>query len=261
MSIEDSILRKENALVSKLQEKQTAIDDRTGKGLATEAVIEQELLKPFLPPGFDCGKGAVVTAERPDQQSAAIDRVIFDKAAAPPLVHDESHSIFPIEIVCGLVEITMRLDATKLRTDIERMAPVKAMTTRRYLEPAPNTRTRVLEVERRALSPRSFVIGLPSDPNWDINTIAKNLRQIQIELGPPTHIHGLYVLGVGFFYTVPIENEREPMYRVVGWTGPDRLFRFVDNFRQAFDRWERLAPGCSVNWGSYVSGKPAVLAE
>jgi hypothetical protein len=261
MNIAESLTRREESLVAKLLEKQAGIDDRTGKGIATELVIEQELLRPFLPPAFKSGKGAVVCADRPVDQSPAIDRVIVDSAAASPLIYDETHSIFPIEIVAGMVEITMHLDTTKLRTDIERMIPVKAMTRRRYLIPEPNSMTRVVSTVREMLSPRSFIVGLPADPGWTAKTVAKVLREIQLDLGPPTHVHGLYVIGIGFFSTVPIESAAEPMYRVVGWTGPERIFRFTDSFRQAFDRWGRVPDGCSVDLGCYVDGDPSVYAE
>jgi hypothetical protein len=137
MKIEESLKQRESSLLSKLLEKQAGIDDRTGKGLATEAVVESELLRSFLPSGFDCGKGSVVSADRPTEQSAAFDRVIFDRSAGMPLLYDQAHSIFPIEVVAGIVEITMHLDPTKLRTDIERMVHVKGDD--RAPLPGPNT--------------------------------------------------------------------------------------------------------------------------
>ena len=72
----------------------------------------------------------------------------------------------------------MSLDTRKLREDIERMAPIKAMTTRRYLVPVPGTTTQVISHEITELSPRSYVIGLPADPNWAPKTIAAALREI-----------------------------------------------------------------------------------
>ncbi len=260
MSLDDSIARREAAIINKLQEKQSAIDDRTGKGLSTEMIMEHELLKPFLPPRFACGKGAVVTSKAPDKQSSAIDRVIYDTAAATPLIHDEAHSVFPIEGVCGLVEITMHLDARKLKSDIEKMAQVKAMIPRRYLVPVPTTTTKMMTYEDKNISPtRSFVIGLPALPGWKPATIANTLRKIQVGLGPPTHVHGLYVLGIGFFETIPIEPG-EPMYRIRGWTGKDRLFRFADSFRKAFDRWNPLPQGWMVDVGQYVKGHSQITA-
>jgi len=261
MSLAEAIKDSEDSLIKLLHAKRSGIDDRTGKGSATERVVEEQLLAPHLPPGFRLCKGAVVDAATPDKQSPAIDRVIYDHSAASPLLYDDAHSIFPLEAVCGLVEITMNLDATKLREDVGRMVSVKAMKKRRYLVPVPNSSTKVFRIEQDALPPRSFVIGLPSDSSWNPATIAAALRQIQQDLGPPTHIHGLYVIGVGFFHTVPIDSPSEPMYRIGGWTGPNRLFRFTTAFRLAFDRWGTLPTGWSVDLHDYVAGEWKMLAE
>lgn len=262
MSVQESFIHKEASLISSLLEKKSGIDDRTGKGVATEKIVQGELLAPFLPLGFECGKGSVVSAEAPDNQSAAIDRVVFDKSSSMPLLYDEAHSIFPIEAVAGLVEITMCLDATKLREDIVRMAPVKAMRTRRYLVPLPGSATKVVPVDQcDSLSPLSFIVALPADASWNAKTIARNLREIQIELGSPTHVHGLYVLGVGYFYTKAIEDSSETAYNVGAWTGPERLLRFAASFRSAFDRWPRLKQGWSVDLGCYGSDSSLVLEQ
>lgn len=261
MSLADFVERREKALITKLEEKRSAIDDRTGKGLATEQVIEDELIMPLLQPRFGCTKGAIVSSKNADDQSKAIDRVVFDKTAAPPLVYDKAHSIFPIECVCGLIEITMRLDASKLRCDIERMAPIKSMTTGRYLISVPGTRTLVIPHEENRISPRSFVIGLPADEKWHPKTIGNSLREIQMSLGSHTHVHGLYVIGIGFFETVPIEQETDPKYRIGAWTGLDRLFRFSNSFRQAFDRWGILPRGWTVDLSMYLNGAPEIIAE
>lgn len=261
MSLKDSIQNTEQAIIKSLHAKQKGIDDLTGKGTATEGIVERELLLPHLPARFKCLKGSIVTASEPNRQSAAIDRVIYDPSSAPPLIYEESHSLFPIESVCGLVEITMSLDATKLKKDIEHMAPVKAMTSRRVLVPLPNSKTKVLRGTVEALSPRSFIVGLPVDPSWNPKTIAEALRNIQLELGDPTHVHGLYVLGIGFFKTVEVESTAEPMYRIGAWTGPDRLLRFTNSLRQALDRWGRLPLGWSYDLQDYVDGQYEILAE
>lgn len=261
MSFGASLKDTEDSLIKLLSAKRSGIDDRTGKGSATERIVDEQLLIPYLRPGFKSQKGAVVEAARPDDQSPAIDRVVYDSTAASPLLHDEAHSIFAIESVCGLVEITMNLDATKLKEDIARMAPIKAMTRRRCLAPLLNSTTKVLRTEVEALPPRSFIVGLPADPTWSSQAIADALRRLQLEARPPTHVHGLYVIGVGFFETVPVDSPAEPMYRIAGWTGPDRLFRFTTGFRQAFDRWNSLPLGCTVDLEGYISGTRRVLAE
>jgi hypothetical protein len=259
VSLLDSVQSTEQALIKSLDAKR-GIADATGKGNATENLVEQQLLAPYLPPGFRCLKGSVVASGSPDQQSPPIDRVIYEPGVAPPLLYDEAHSVFPIESVAGVVEITMNLDADKLRDDLHRIAPVKAMQKRRYLVPVPNTTTRVGWLEQETLSPRSFIIGLPADSAWKPETIARALRERQLELGPPTHLHGLYVLGIGYFVTIAIEPG-EPAYRIGGWTGPDRLFRFANGFRQAFQRWLPLLPMWSADLDGYMHGEVRILAE
>jgi hypothetical protein len=261
MSLAQAIKDNEDSLIKLLNAKRSGIDDRTGKGAATERIVNEHLLIPYLPPGFRSTKGAVVEAAKPNDQSPAIDRVIYESTAASPLLYDDAHSIFPIESVCGLVEITMNLDATKLREDIEKMAPIKAMTKRRYLVPLPNSSTKVIRTEQETLSPRSFIVGMPADPAWSPKAIAGALRRIQQEVGPSTHVHGLYVIGVGFFETVPIDSPSEPMYRIRGNTGADRLFRFTTSFRQALDRWRPLPPGWTVDLQDYIGGEWRILAE
>jgi len=141
------------------------------------------------------------------------------------------------------------------------MAPVKAMRKRKYLLPVQNSTTRVVRRERETLSPRSFIVGLPADPFWSPEAIAAALRRIQMDLGPPTHVHGLYVIGIGFFQTLGVDSPAEPMYRISGCSGSDRLFRFTTAFRQAFDRWDMLPQGSSVDLQDYVPGESRILAE
>lgn len=146
----------------------------------------------------------------------------------------------------------MHLNRTKLKGDIERMAPIKAMQTGQYMVDTPNSSTKVTFEKMQRLSPRSFVIGLPEDSNWKPKTIAIALKIIQQELGKPTHVHGLYVLGIGFFRTNPIENDSEEPYRIQAFTGSDRLFRFTNELRISFDRWPDLPFGRTADLDKYI---------
>lgn len=261
MSLAISVQESENAVAAVLRAKQAGISDATGKGAATEAIIE-ELIAPFLPPPFKARKGAVVEASAPDKQSGAIDRVIYDPTAAPALVDDDGHTVFPIEAVAGMLQITMHLDATKLRSDLALMQPVKAMRTRRYLAPVANRSTMVVPFSKDdCLSPRCFVVGMAADPKWRPETIASALRQIQLELGPPAHVHGLYVIGIGYFETEPSERGN-PTYRIQCWPAADRLFRFTSGFRQAFDRWPKLLDGWTTDLARYIpQSGPTFVSE
>ena len=261
MSLEESMARREASIINDLQSRQSGINDKTGKGSATERIVEEQLLKPYLLPGFVAVKGAVVDGAEPGRQSAAIDRIIYDSTVGTPLVRDEAHSILPVELVCALVEITMRLDSDKLRSDIEHVTPIRALRRRRYLVSVPLTQTKVVPVETEGVSARCFVIGLPSDPDWCPEAIARRFGDIQKTLGPPALVHGLYVLGIGYFETVTTETKDDPPYRIRGWLGPDRLFRFSESLRLSLSRWPRLPPGVSANFHDYLSGDPRVFDE
>src|SRR6184192_4344696 len=99
MDLNESFAKREESIIRNLESKRAAIDNRTGKGSATEQVVQDELLRPYFPPGFDCVKGSVLDGSVPGTQSAAIDRVILDRRVAGPLVYDRAHSIIPIEAV------------------------------------------------------------------------------------------------------------------------------------------------------------------
>ncbi len=198
--LEEQFSETEAALIGELRSAQTAIDHPSGKGDEVEAIIEAKLLLPYLRPDFRIAKGSVVSFENPDDHSPEIDRVVFDPIDAPPLSHGRARAVLPIENVCGLVQITISLNRTKLRSDIEKMVPIKAMTNRQYLTNLAGAVTQVVPVTEQWLSPRAFVIGMPSD-EWKTDTIAQALHEIQADLGPPMLVHGLYVIGSGYFET------------------------------------------------------------
>jgi hypothetical protein len=190
MSINESIQRAENVLPESLLEQQEGVDDRTGKGTSAEMLIEERVIRPHLPAPFLCQKGSVIAAATPSEQSAAIDRIVYDPTIAPPLVYGAAHSIFPIEAVAGLVEITMRLNARKLRQDVQRIAPIQNLRRRRYIVPVPNSITQAQRNEIDALSPRGFLIGLPEDPTWRPQTIANVIREAQLAAAGHVKITG-----------------------------------------------------------------------
>jgi hypothetical protein len=201
------------------------VDDSTGKGLATERLVEDRLLLPYLPPGFKCVKGEVVQTGS-NVASPPIDRIVYSERACPPLLVDETHSVVPIECTAGVVEITMRLDGEKLKKDIARTKVVRSWRTHRYLVPQLGSSTLVNQVEATVeRGCRCFVIGLPANPNWTPEAIVDTFLDALAADGG-THVHALYVLGIGVFEK--LEG------KVRAWLGPDCLFRFVSTFRNSF---------------------------
>ena len=258
--LEDQFSETETALIGELKSAAKAIKHRSGKGDEGEAIVEKRLLQPYLRPDFRIAKGSVVSFEEPGNKSPEIDRIVFNPNDAPPLSHGLARSVLPIESVCGLVQITLSLDRSKLRTDIENMSPIKAMRNRRYLTSLGATVTKIMPVVEEWMSPRAFVIGMPSD-NWKTDTIALALHEIQANLGPPTLVHGLYVIGSGYFETIPAEPPMPQHYSIRAWTGPDRLFRFATGFWTAFHRWLGARSGHTADLSAYSHREPDILLD
>ncbi len=160
--------------------------------------------------------------ERPDKQSAAIDRVIWSRSHCPPLVHNPGHSIFPVECVVGGIEVTMALNATKLRTDVSRLAAMREMRQMGFLTSVPGSTTRAtIDHKKSSIAFRTFIIGYPSDSMWKAQTIAETFFDLQRQF--KTTVHGLYVLGIGFFRTLsPDAGSKEPV-RIGAYQGDDLL--------------------------------------
>ena len=237
-----------------------AIDHRSGKGDEVESIVEDRLLQPYLRPDFRIAKGSVVTSENPSEQSPEMDRIIYDPHDGPPLSHGRARSVLPIECVCGLVQITLSMDRTKLKLDIEKMTPIKAMRNRRYNANLGASVTLTVPVVEEWMSPRAFVIGMPSD-EWKAETIARALHEIQVDLGPPTLVHGLYVIGSGYFETIPSEPPSPQHYSIRAWTGPGRLFRFATRFWSSFHRWSGGRRGQTADISGYSYREPDISLE
>jgi hypothetical protein len=153
----------------------------------------------------------------------------------------------------------MRLDATKLREDVQRIAPIQTMRRRRYLVPEAGSNTAIIRAELEYMSPRGFLIGLPEDPNWQPETIAAVIREAQLricETGGTVKVHGVYVIGVGYFLTAFQDSGASP-YSIFGCTDDTRLFRFTNAFRTAFQRWPRMQQGWAGDLDGYASGGAA----
>lgn len=255
MSLNTAMKLGEASLVNELRKYQAAFNDPNGKGTATEELIEKHLLKPYLPPAFECGKGNVIEGAS-GKESKAIDRVIFSRRVSGPLVHSENHSIFPIECVAGAIEITMRLTPSKLQTDVAHTGSVREMRLRRFQAPVPGHRLKTFAFGMKHMGSRAYCIGLPGDKKWKIQDIADCFRDAQEAAN--TLVHGLYVLGIGFFETMPEADNGKPRLQV--YRGVDRLFQFGRSLRESFDRWPELGPNVSADLRGYTKGKPKLLA-
>jgi hypothetical protein len=86
------------------------------KGRLREIVI-RDLLRPLLPSDVGLGTGQIITAI--NQYSQEQDVVLFDRSILPPILHEGTTGIFPIESVLFAIEVKSTLTAERLKSSNE----------------------------------------------------------------------------------------------------------------------------------------------
>jgi hypothetical protein len=99
-------------------------EHRGDKGEFRERVVE-EFLRPFLPPCYGLGSGAVFSSD--GNQSKQIDVVIYDSVFSNVLFRDRTNSLFPCEAVFGLIEVKSELDSAQLSLAVDNVASLKRL--------------------------------------------------------------------------------------------------------------------------------------
>jgi hypothetical protein len=94
------------------------------KGEFRERILE-DFLRPFLPPCYGLGSGAVFSAD--GGESSQIDVVIYDSVFSNVLFRDRSNSLFPCESVFGLIEVKSELTSAELEISVANVASVKRL--------------------------------------------------------------------------------------------------------------------------------------
>lgn len=92
----------------------------------------REFLEAFLPQRLAIGTGEIVAVD--GQVSPQIDLIVYDWLYTPLLDRSPSSVVVPVEGVYGVIEVSSRLDRTKLQADVEKIRAVKRMTKTAYRE-------------------------------------------------------------------------------------------------------------------------------
>ncbi len=79
----------------------------------------------MLPKKFDIGSGEIISTS--SGVSKQCDLVIYDSLNSAPLYFEPAAQVFPIEIVCGTIEIKSRLSKTKLVEGLDNIKSVKSL--------------------------------------------------------------------------------------------------------------------------------------
>jgi hypothetical protein len=127
-----------------------------------------KLLKDYLPPKIGIGTGFIVCGGSAPRQSPQCDIVLYDSLNNAPMYKSDAWSIYPIEMVYGVIEVKTTLNVQTLTEAFEKCASIRAMArtkdnkpNKAYIRQLPAEKGRAVEYEERksGLAPRFFVFA------------------------------------------------------------------------------------------------------
>jgi hypothetical protein len=94
------------------------------------------MLRDYLPPKIGIGTGFIVSGGAGRTQSPQCDIVLYDALNNAPLYKSDAWSIYPIEMVYGVIEVKTTLKPSTLKEAFNKCAAIRAMA--KTSEGAPN---------------------------------------------------------------------------------------------------------------------------
>lgn len=167
------------------------------------------LLRDYLPPKFGVGTGFIASGGDRPLQSQQCDIILYDTINNAPLYKSDAWSIYPIEMVYGVIEVKTTLNRDGLKDAFKKCAKIRAMAqtpegkgNKAYIRQVPSPPRESTRHERYVskLPPRFFVFGYKG---WKTTAaLERNFRAVTDEIGG-AHIHGvcnLYDRGSLYIY-------------------------------------------------------------
>lgn len=203
----------EDLLVSRLDAVRKAISHSGEKGRSLEAEVTN-LLRSFLPIEYALTTGFVVYhAQNGPSLSPQLDIIIYDPVRSGPLARLATCDVLPLEAVYGYVEVKAALQSTSdsaekfadnsIEMCIKKNQQVRAMTERRFWKPTEGSPVQAELVRIPWMSIRSYVFAFEADGAVarHPDLFAQRIADVSARLGPPVHLHGVFVAGQGYYIT------------------------------------------------------------
>jgi len=95
-----------------------------GKGSVREDTLA-DFLRTYFPTLYGVGRGEIVTPD--NRHSGQLDIIIYDATRCPVLLPSDSHAIYPIESVFGVISVKSRLNSTELSDAYKNIASLKSI--------------------------------------------------------------------------------------------------------------------------------------
>lgn len=219
----------EQLLLAKLEAARAAIAHSGEKGRTLEGEVSA-LLRSFLPSEYGLSTGFVAYHGKGRVKlSSQLDVIIYDALRSGPIVRLATCDVFPLEAVYGYIEVKATIQSTS--DDAEEYADnsiekcllqnkeIRSMEIRKYWTPGERSTLSRLRADKW-MQIRSYVFAF--EPQGEVakdpEAFAKRMSNFGKRLGQPTHMHGVFIAGQGFYRHYPVApedpKEKENLYRV-----------------------------------------------
>jgi uncharacterized protein DUF6602 len=158
------------------------------------------LLRAYLPPKIGIGTGFIACGGRFARQSPQCDIILYDALNNAPMYRSDTWSIYPIEIVYGVIEVKTKLNRRTLKDAFVKCAQIRSMAqpaedspNKAYLisaDPKPGSPARY-HVYYDKLAPRFFVF---SYGGWKSALTLEEVFKECSAVHGNAHIHGICCL-------------------------------------------------------------------
>jgi hypothetical protein len=211
------------ALAARLEAVRATISHAGEKGRALEQVI-MLLLRELLPAEYGLSTGFVAYhADGTVKLSHQLDIIIYDAVRSGPLTRLTSCDVFPLEAVHGYVEVKATLrgssdTASEPSSDssiehcLQQNQQLRQMVDRRYHAQVPGSVVGSRREQRTWIPIRGFVVAFAPEGTVasDAGAFAQRMGDVSRRLGQPTHLHGVFIVGTGYFRTRPVDLKTAP---------------------------------------------------
>lgn len=233
-------------------------------------VLEQaatSLLRKFLPAEYGLSTGFVAYhGEAGVSLTPQLDIIIYDAVRTGPLVRLPTCDIFPIEAVHGYVEVKASIrsssdDAEELaHNSVERCLSqnreLRKIIERRFYTPSGDSSVGARRVVMEWTPMRGYVMAFAAEGTIASSpgALAQRIADVSRTLGSPTHLHGVFVAGCGFFRTRPVDSRRakpEEYWHVNFVTHHHGLSAFKADLLHGLARYDRFQDGWTPAIGDY----------
>jgi hypothetical protein len=249
----------EAALAARLQAVRAAISHAGEKGRSLEHSVT-EVLRAMLPAEYGLTSGFVAFhgADGP-KLTPQLDVIIYDANRCGPLARLGACDILPLEAVYGYVEVKALVRASNnldnpprdsLEACIKTNSELSTLRERWFYESFPSSQVKIQLKKRTWLRMRGYLVAFSvSDELSSPEVLARRIADVSAHYGATTHLHGLFVVGQGFYATRAVD-EGEPLHRV-RYTQQHALAAFRASLLAGLSRFRRFGETASPALNQY----------